>query len=571
MLWRVFAAAVLGAVHVVLGAVAGGESPVQAKTPGETHCFKEICHRVKTISETLWWVGKTKKVIATYYDHPSVDRFNTGKYTSSGEIFNADDPTRASSSNFPDGTELLVWNPENGRALHVRINDFGPFHSDRKLDLTRAAAVRLGIVGKGVAELHVTVVAPPPQGEPRYKRARRYPPALGYLGVLGSHQIDALAERLVRNRSPDRTASVDIQRFLWSSQSDDPSVQRSAARFSLPAAHQVLEAEGSLQLAAFKGPSSHPALTKSPVIANVPRAPLPVAPQPRLHPASRTDARVLSPTQRSTDPIGDSPGRFALRLQTAERSGWRAPPIVPPSFSARRMRDAQPIRIATLVGANSVLPADRAYQVAAADVHSIRWSLPGLDTFMRVMAPVWGARVTPTQALQAAVAMAIMLLMATWATLRRLVSEHRRAPRLPAASPGITGKTPPLALPSVDPTPEAFLLRARPPASRIARGMRLEGLVTSKGKLEVAGEVRGPCRCNTLIVEAGGRVEGAVEAERVEIRGSFTGSIRATALKIEDSAQLEGDIALSIDAASPEPASQPSPRPHPRRLYLAAE
>ncbi len=138
------------AVLVALLAPALVAGPLDAKTPGETHCYGEICHRVYTLDETAALVGEPTAVVATYYDHPDVDRFNTGKYTSSGEEFDADNPTRASSANLPDGTEVLVWNPSNGRAVHVRINDFGPFHTDRKLDLTRAAAERLDFLAKGV-------------------------------------------------------------------------------------------------------------------------------------------------------------------------------------------------------------------------------------------------------------------------------------------------------------------------------------------------------------------------------------------------------------------------------------
>ena len=39
---------------------------VQAKSPGETHCYKKICHRVKTIAETRKWVGITTPILATY-------------------------------------------------------------------------------------------------------------------------------------------------------------------------------------------------------------------------------------------------------------------------------------------------------------------------------------------------------------------------------------------------------------------------------------------------------------------------------------------------------------------------
>ncbi len=174
---------------------------VQAKSPGETLCYKEICHRVKTIAEIRKWVGIATPILTTYYDHPSIDRFNTGKYTSSGEVFDADHPTRASSSNLPDGTELLVHNPLHGRAIQVLVNHFGPFHTTRQLDLTWAGAQALGFVDRGVLRLDAIVVTPLPAGAPRYKRNRRYPAALGYVGILDDQALYApgdCASRMVQ-------------------------------------------------------------------------------------------------------------------------------------------------------------------------------------------------------------------------------------------------------------------------------------------------------------------------------------------------------------------------------------
>ena len=114
-------------------------SRLTAKAPGETHCYKDTCHRVYTLDETRRMIGQTTELVATHYDVPGVDKFNTGELTSSGERFDANNPGRTSASNFPDGTELLVWNPVTKRAAHVRVNDFGPFWGKRTLDVTPAS------------------------------------------------------------------------------------------------------------------------------------------------------------------------------------------------------------------------------------------------------------------------------------------------------------------------------------------------------------------------------------------------------------------------------------------------
>ncbi len=61
----------------------------------------------------------------------------------------------------PLGTRILVTHVASGRTVEVRINDRGPFVRGRILDLSRAAAERLGVVGAGVAAVRIRVVALP--------------------------------------------------------------------------------------------------------------------------------------------------------------------------------------------------------------------------------------------------------------------------------------------------------------------------------------------------------------------------------------------------------------------------
>lgn len=57
------------------------------------------------------------------------------------------------------GTHVKVVNRKNGKSVVVRINDRGPFVSGRVLDLSRAAARRLGFVNAGTARVCYQVVA----------------------------------------------------------------------------------------------------------------------------------------------------------------------------------------------------------------------------------------------------------------------------------------------------------------------------------------------------------------------------------------------------------------------------
>jgi rare lipoprotein A len=68
--------------------------------------------------------------------------------TASGERMNPAKLTAAHKT-LPFGTKLKVTNPNNGKSVVVRINDRGPFIRGRVLDLSKAAAQRIGIISRG--------------------------------------------------------------------------------------------------------------------------------------------------------------------------------------------------------------------------------------------------------------------------------------------------------------------------------------------------------------------------------------------------------------------------------------
>jgi len=78
--------------------------------------------------------------------------------TSAGEVFSPMDRTAAHRS-LPFGTLLRVSSPATGRSTIVRINDRGPAASTgRALDLSRGAALDLGIAGAGSARVMIEVM-----------------------------------------------------------------------------------------------------------------------------------------------------------------------------------------------------------------------------------------------------------------------------------------------------------------------------------------------------------------------------------------------------------------------------
>lgn len=89
---------------------------------------------------------------ASYYH----DDFN-GLKTSNGESYNASDFTAAHRT-FPFNTLLLVINKKNDKSVIVRVNDRGPFKKSRVIDLSRSAAVKVGMVPFGVVPVRIEVL-----------------------------------------------------------------------------------------------------------------------------------------------------------------------------------------------------------------------------------------------------------------------------------------------------------------------------------------------------------------------------------------------------------------------------
>ncbi|WP_439541325.1 RlpA-like double-psi beta-barrel domain-containing protein [Hyphomicrobium sp.] len=179
--WRLALPALVsaGAVLVVGGAAV---PTAEAKSPGARYCFHGFCHRVGTLAQTDTLVGWRGYVLASYYDSCRLDRLNPCGLTSSGAVFRPDLPDNAASPLLPDGTVILAYNPKTGDASVLRVTNAGPYSGKRKLDVSRAAAEKLGFRKQGVAALVINVLQSPTKGEASYVRKREYPPVPGYLG-----------------------------------------------------------------------------------------------------------------------------------------------------------------------------------------------------------------------------------------------------------------------------------------------------------------------------------------------------------------------------------------------------
>lgn len=119
---------------------------------------KTVKQTAKTKKKTLKGTNKqvANKVfqtgIASYY----ANYFN-GRRTANGETFNNAKMTAAHRT-LPFGTLIEVTNLRNGRSVVVRVNDRGPYAHSRVLDLSAAAAKKIGMHHSGTARVKIAIV-----------------------------------------------------------------------------------------------------------------------------------------------------------------------------------------------------------------------------------------------------------------------------------------------------------------------------------------------------------------------------------------------------------------------------
>jgi len=122
--------------------------------------FYEVAGRRYVVLDSA--AGYVEQGVASWYG-PDFH----GKRTATGETYDMHAMTGAHPT-LPLPTWVRVTNLQNGRSVDVRLNDRGPFAKNRVIDLSRAAAERLGMIGSGTALVEVRSLAAgaPPQPMP---------------------------------------------------------------------------------------------------------------------------------------------------------------------------------------------------------------------------------------------------------------------------------------------------------------------------------------------------------------------------------------------------------------------
>ena len=149
-------------------------------------------------------------VTASYY----AEDFH-GKRTSNGERFNMNDYTCAHKS-LPFDTILRVTNLSNGKTCDVRVNDRGPFVASREIDLSKAAAVKLGMIGSGTAKVKLEIVKRGPETKLSQQTAAS---ASKIMAKLGGSQTNSKSTATKSKKTPKLEPGTywDIQIGAFSS------------------------------------------------------------------------------------------------------------------------------------------------------------------------------------------------------------------------------------------------------------------------------------------------------------------------------------------------------------------
>ncbi|MBL8294355.1 MAG: septal ring lytic transglycosylase RlpA family protein [Bryobacterales bacterium] len=115
------------------------------------------CGARKPVKAVTPKIGQQQRGIASWYGYPY-----HGRRAASGEIYDMERFT-AAHRNWAFNTWVRVYNLDNGRVTDVRITDRGPFVRGRIIDLSRAAARSVNMIGPGIARVRLEVIPPPPQ------------------------------------------------------------------------------------------------------------------------------------------------------------------------------------------------------------------------------------------------------------------------------------------------------------------------------------------------------------------------------------------------------------------------
>ena len=169
--------------------------------------------------------GYREKGIASWYGK----KFH-GHRTSSGETYNMYAMTAAHKT-LPLPTYVRVTHLDNGKSVIVKVNDRGPFHENRIIDLSYSAAKKLGVTAKGTGAVEVTAINPE-----TYQQTQNYQPKINRTAALATYpaksqfklylQVGAFSSQLNANKLRKRLSRMFKKQKIHSDFASDKNIYR---------------------------------------------------------------------------------------------------------------------------------------------------------------------------------------------------------------------------------------------------------------------------------------------------------------------------------------------------------
>ena len=282
---------------------------------GNMHSYVVFGHRYYTKSTSR---DHRERGVASWYGA----QFH-GRKTSSGEVYDMYKMTAAHKT-LPLPSYVQVTNLENGRTAVVKVNDRGPFHGDRVIDLSYAAAKKLGVVRKGTATVEIVSVDPRDNGQRAARRLAAEP--------AKSKRPAETASRTGRERprrgSPflDQPASGGAERTVAKATATPPrpepavagrpapALERSEAAVAPPPREPVRSAPARSAAAVTTAAAAPPSRPAPPAVAAVPSKPEPKVekvPAPIAEPPDPAPAIAPGPALAAAVPAAPAPATAA--------------------------------------------------------------------------------------------------------------------------------------------------------------------------------------------------------------------------------------------------------------------
>ena len=251
-------------------------------------------------------IGYIERGVASWYG----TKFD-GRATSNFEPYDMYQFTAAHRT-LPLPSYARVTNLDNGRSVIVRVNDRGPFHEGRLIDLSYAAAVKLGVNVHGTANVEVSGINPdeplPPARAARATTSHAAVPKGDLASMPGPSTRTLLRAPVATMPAPVAVAPIVLIAGMHKGAAP-------VADSAIPDASQPVATTANPTVT---GPSSAATTTNAPAMAaSVSATPPPLARQPMDPPASATrDSNPAAPAERPATTTSELRGRSPIEPST---------------------------------------------------------------------------------------------------------------------------------------------------------------------------------------------------------------------------------------------------------------